>query len=502
MAQLSDSDLTRRLAFDNPWWATARVPDRFRAWPRRIYFDGFWKLFAESSVRRAVVLMGPRRVGKTVLLTQAVQRLIDEKVEPTRILYASMDTPTYMGTSLEKLLQLFLDRHGHDRFSQVFVIFDEVQYLADWEVHLKSLVDSYPDMRFAVSGSAASALKMQGRESGAGRFTDYHLPALGFAEYLRFSGAEPRLADAETGAVGDIAALNAAFAGYIAHGGFPEPVLEPEARVDIDRYLASDIIERVMLRDLPVLYGVGDVGELKQLMTWIAYNTGQEVSYEGLAASAGVAKNTLRKYLEFLEAAYLILRLQRVDQSARRFRRATHFKLYLANPSLRTAFFGPIKDDDPAMGRLAETAFFAQLAQTRYFSDAYYARWDGGEVDCVLLERGSQRPWEALEIKWSDRPAAKPRESLAGLVDFCRRNRLDRAVAATKSAAGRLSLDDVEIDLVPLSLWCYRLGRNLVLEGIEARHPRMGFADPAAPPFAGLLPPAWSTIAANALRVV
>src|SRR5215208_6257207 len=112
MAQLSDSDLKRRLVFDNPWWETARVPDRFRAWPRRMYFDGFWKLFAESAVRRAVVLMGPRRVGKTVLLTHAVQRLIDEKVEPARILYASMDTPTYMGTSLEKLLQLFLDLHG------------------------------------------------------------------------------------------------------------------------------------------------------------------------------------------------------------------------------------------------------------------------------------------------------------------------------------------------------------------------------------------------------
>ncbi len=502
MTALTDSDLKRRLAFDNPWWETARVPERFRAWPRRIYFDGFWRLFAESSVRRAVVLMGPRRVGKTVLLIQAVQKLIDEKIEPSRILYASMDTPTYMGASLEKLLNLFLEMHGHDRFSEVFAIFDEVQYLADWQVHLKSLVDSYPDMRFAVSGSAASALKMQGRESGAGRFTDYQLPALGFAEYLRFTGAEPRLADAETGAVRDIAALNAAFADYVAHGGFPELVLESEARRDVDRFLASDILERVMLRDLPVLYGVGDVAELKQLMTWIAYNTGLEVSYEGLAAAAGVAKNTLRKYLEFLEAAYLILRLPRVDQSARRFRRATHFKLYLANPSLRTAFFGPLRGDDPAMGRVAETAFFAQLAQTRYFSDAYYARWDGGEVDCVLLERGSQRAWEAVEIKWSDRPAAKPRETLAGLVSFCRANGLGRAVAATKSAAGRLSLDDVEIDLVPLSLWCYRLGRELVLEGIAERHPRMGFADPAAPPFAGLLPPAWSAIAANALRVV
>jgi hypothetical protein len=502
LTKVPESELVRRLAFDNPWWQTGSVPDRFRGWPRRLYFDGFWKLFVESPLRRAVLLMGPRRVGKTVLLTQAVQQLIDEKVPPTRILYASLDTPTYIGLSLERLLLLFMDMHGHDRASELFVVFDEVQYLPDWEVHLKSLVDSYPDMRFAASGSAAAALKMKGRESGAGRFTDYMLPPLGFTEYLRFVGAEEKLADPETGAVRDVEALNAAFLDYAAYGGFPEPVSESAARLDIDRFLAADIIERVVLRDLPTLYGVGDVKELKQLLTWVAYNTGLEVSYEKLAADAGVAKNTLRKYLDFLEAAFLVQRLERIDQSARRFRRATHFKLYLANPTLRTAFFGPIGADDPAMGRLAETALFAQLAQTRYFPDAYYARWDGGEVDCVLLARGTQKPWEALEIKWTDRAAAKPRESLGTLADFCRRNGLDRATATTRSAAGRLSLDDVEIDLVPLSLWCYRLGRKLVLEGIETRHPQLGFQDPAAPPFGGLLPPAWSSIAANALKVV
>jgi predicted AAA+ superfamily ATPase len=182
MSTFSDDDLKRRLAFDNPWWETGRVPDRFRAWPRRMYFDGFWRLFAESSVRRAIVLMGPRRVGKTVLLTQAVQRLIDEGTAPARIFFASLDTPTYMGVPLEKLLNLFLEMHGHDRFSEVFVIFDEVQYLAEWEVHLKSLVDSYPDMRFAVSGSAAGARKMGGPGKGAGPRTPKQRTGRGGAE--------------------------------------------------------------------------------------------------------------------------------------------------------------------------------------------------------------------------------------------------------------------------------------------------------------------------------
>jgi hypothetical protein len=496
-----EPELKRRLAFDNPWWEQGQVPQRFREWPRRSYFEGFWSLFRESSVRRATIVLGPRRVGKTVMLTQAVQALIDGGVDPKRVLYVSLDTPAYLGLWLDRLLRLFMEMHGHDRNSRLFVIFDEIQYLDDWAVHLKSMVDSYDEIRFAASGSAAAALKLKGRESGAGRFTDFVLPPLGFGEYLQFRGDEGRYFSAEGALVADIPTLNGAFRDYVAYGGFPEPARDAMVQVAIDRFLASDIVERVVLGDLPALYGIGDPTELKRLLTWVAFNTGAEISYEKLAMSAGVAKNTLRKYLEFLEAAFLVVRLPRIDQSARRFQRATFFKLYLANPTLRTALFGPIGDDDPAMGRLAETAFFAQLAQTRYAGDAYYARWDRGEVDCVLLDRGTLRAWEALEIKWSDRAAGNPGETLSSLVEFCKRNRLARAVVATKSAAARLTFGEIELELVPLALCCYRLGKRFVLEGMKRQHPHFGLAEPDAPPF-GMMAGPLSALAAEPVRVL
>ncbi len=495
MQYLPETELRNRLAFDNPWWRDGQVPSRFRDWPRRVYFGGFWNLFAESSVRRAVILMGPRRVGKTVMLTQALQALIERGVDPKRLLFVSLDTPAYLGVPPDRLLQSFMDMHGHGRDSELYVVLDEIQYFKDWEVHLKSLVDLFYHIRFAASGSAAAVLKMKGRESGAGRFTDYALPPLGFGEYLQFRGIERQYFAPNGDLTANIAALNDAFRDYIAFGGFPEPVHDARARIDIDRFLASDILERVVLGDLPELYGIGDGAELKRLLTWAAFNTGAEISYDKLAMEAGTAKNTLRKYLEFLEAAFLIVRLPRVDESAKRFRRVTHFKLYLANPTLRTALFGPIRDDDPAMGRLAETAFFAQLAQTRYFGDAYYARWDRGEVDCVLLERGSLRAWDALEIKWSDRPATHPGETLANLADFCKRNRLGRAIVATKTASARLTMDGVDLQLAPLALWCYRLSKQHVLEGIERRHPHFGLAEPDAPPFVAL---AWGPLSSLA----
>jgi len=260
MEQITDTEIRRRLAFDNPWWAGAGIDREYRAWPRRAYFKAFFDLVERRSPRRAVVLMGPRRVGKTVMINQAVQSLLDGGVAGTAILYVSLDTPLYTGLWMEKLLNLFMDERGHGPGAELFVFFDEVQYHPDWERHLKSLVDSFRNVKFTVSGSAAAALRLKCQESGAGRFTDYHLPPLSFSEFLDFR-VHGNWFEC------DVERLNTEFIDYINFGGFPEAVMDETARSDMSRYIANDIVDKVLLRDLPSLYGIADVQELKRLLT-------------------------------------------------------------------------------------------------------------------------------------------------------------------------------------------------------------------------------------------
>ena len=96
--------------------------------------------------------MGPRRVGKTVLVYQMIQSLLDSGISGTSVLYASLETPVYSKMPLEKILGMFQSRFVHKREAPLYVFFDEVQYLRDWEIHLKSLVDSYPACHFVVTG--------------------------------------------------------------------------------------------------------------------------------------------------------------------------------------------------------------------------------------------------------------------------------------------------------------------------------------------------------------
>src|SRR5207248_2404519 len=168
------------------WWAEPHVisPSFSRLRPRA-YLDLFFPLLTKTEVRRAILLLGPRRVGKTVLVHHAVQRLIAAGTDPRTICYVSIDHPIYNGCSLEDLLRHHSEASGVRYAEQpCYFFFDEIQYLKEWEVHLKSLVDTYPHLRFTASGSAAAALRMKSNESGAGRFTDFLLPPLTFHEYL------------------------------------------------------------------------------------------------------------------------------------------------------------------------------------------------------------------------------------------------------------------------------------------------------------------------------
>ena len=149
----------------------------------RLYLDIFYPLVVDTEIRRAIILMGPRRVGKTVMLYHTIQKLIADGVSPRNIIYISVETPIYNKILLEHLFNLAKQALGKaDSREQFFVFFDEIQYLKDWEINLKSLVDTYRNIKFIASGSAAAEPKKRSNESGAGRFTDFNLPPLTFYE--------------------------------------------------------------------------------------------------------------------------------------------------------------------------------------------------------------------------------------------------------------------------------------------------------------------------------
>lgn len=462
-----------RIRFENPWWVSGEVDPYYQSMPPRAYFEQFWAVAADTGAQRSVVLMGPRRVGKTVMLYHLVQKLLQEGVPSRRILFITIENPIYHQISLESLFHHGCEAAGaKDEWDGWYVIFDEIQYLADWDIHLKSLMESYRNSRFIVSGSAAAALQYKSKESGAGRFTDFRLPPLTFYEFITMQQLSHLLVPAQLPwgrnqvrffRAPDIRLLNRHFVDYINYGGFPEAIFSESVRNNPERFIRNDVIDKVLLRDLPGLYGISDVQELNALFTAIAFNTANEFSYETLSSQSGTPKSTIKKYLEYLEAAFLIKIVKRLDQAGKRFHRDNFFKIYLTNPSIRSALFSFMAPTDEAMGPMTETAIFAQWMHRLHFTP-WYARWKNGEVDMVSLSPRNLKPSWAIEIKWSDRYPGQPGE-LKSLLRFCHENDLDQALVTTISQEEVVSHEGVQLTFIPAATYAYTVGANTLLPG-------------------------------------
>lgn len=140
------------------------------------------------------------------------------------------------------------------------------------------------------------------------------------------------------------------------------------------------------------------------------------------------------------------------------FRRITSFKVYLTNPSLRTAIFSPIEFNDEEIGNIVETAILSQWMHRKNL-ELTYARWKDGEVDLVLIDNKSFKPIWGIAIKWSNRYFNKPKD-LSSLIKFCKANNFSKAITTTISELGIKELEELKITFIPASIYAYNLGDN------------------------------------------
>ena len=171
----------------------------------------------------------------------------------------------------------------------------------------------------------------------------------------------------------------------------------------------------------------------------------------------------LRQYISYLEAAFLIRKIHRTDDNAKRYQRETSFKIYLTNPSLRCALFQPIKVSDEEIGNMVETAVFAQWIP-RQGVDISFAHWrlsnkQQGEVDIVGIDSGRQKPQWAVEIKWSDRYAQHPSE-LESLLWYMPKNGLTDAIVTSETTTLTKKMQEVTLHFMPVACYAYTVASN------------------------------------------
>ncbi|MBI4566840.1 MAG: ATP-binding protein [Planctomycetes bacterium] len=437
----------------NPWWSGARS-QFLPAW-RRVQFREISSWSADPPGGRALLLTGARRVGKTTLLLQLIDSLLNQGTPSQNILYVSLDHPLLKLAGLEATLAVW--RELEPPLSGTEHLFlDEIQFAHDWQVWVKHQVDFQKHRRIAMTGSAIP-LAREKQESGVGRWLTISVPTVSFYEFQLIKGlahvavpknlslraffdlSPQRLAAFETAGQ----SWASPFVEYLLRGGFPENALAASVEV-AQKLLREDIIDKILKRDMTALFGVRRVIELERLFLYLCMHDGGLLHYPSLCSNLEMKRPTVINFMDLLEAAHLVHRLRPFGYGKEVLRGSE--KVYLADPAIAPSVMlkgRRMLEDGAALGAGVEAAFFKHAKSALSRLGATFSFWRGSqdrEVDFIAEMGGRVIPFE---VKY--RAGHTGAGDLKGLADFCSTRDVKRGYVITRS------IDDCGVLDLPLS---------------------------------------------------
>ncbi len=441
----------------NPWWDKGVVQDT-PPW-RRAAFAELRTWLRSPPAPRAVLLTGARQVGKTTLLLQAIESLLDDGVRPENILYATFDHPLLKLIGLEGLLKTWRELQP-PTVGPEFLLLDEIQYTRDWQTWLKHQVDFEKRRRIVVTGSAIP-LQTESLESGVGRWHTIKLPTLSFFEYLQIKKVElPRIptvsslveifswSQPDRIRTGEAARpLVAHFHEYLLRGGFPQTALVESIPV-AQKLLREDIVDKALKRDMTALFGVRRVLELEKTFLYLCLHDGGILDMPSLCSSLGVKKATANSFLDVLEAAHLIYKLPPYGYGKEILR--ARYKIYLADAAIAGSVLlrGKLLLEDRArLGAAVETAFFKHVFTRYYATSVGFSYWRGKqdyEVDIVAeIPSIAEAPGGIIPFEVKYAQSAVELEDLKGLQLLCEQKNVGSSGSRCKTSQSRRSGESV-----------------------------------------------------------
>jgi uncharacterized protein len=269
---------------------------------KRRYFS---KILEQLEKKEIITLIGPRRVGKTTLLKQIIQHLIQEKDVPTNhILLFSFDL--YQSSLLE-IINQYSQIQGVDyKKEKIYILLDEIQYLENWASQVKFLWDHQNNLHIILSGSSSSDL-LRGRESLAGREVILTIDPLSFDEYLDLTDQQTSI---------DLVR-------YRLYMEYMDRQL-PQLALDSgnSKKHITELVDKVINYDIARLYNISDTQIIYSIFKIICKSPGEIIKYEDLATMFEVNAQTIKIYFKYLEDALLIRKLYNYQTNARKSERS------------------------------------------------------------------------------------------------------------------------------------------------------------------------------------
>jgi uncharacterized protein len=319
----------------------------------------------------AIAITGPRQAGKTTLAKQLGTRL------PVQVIYIDLENPRDENKLNDPVL--FFENNADK-----CIILDEIQRRKDLFPVLRAMIDqNRRPARFILSGSASPEFIRDSSESLAGRIIYKELTPL---HLLELDAADEK--------------------NVLIRGGFPNSLLSGSDKMSLQ--WREGFIQTYVEKDLPLMGLPVTPVESRRILRMLAHLQGQLVNYASLAKSLGVSSPSIKKYLQFLEHAFLIELLEPfTGKTGKRITKSP--KVYLRDSGVLNYLLGIYTYNDllahPHAGAIWEGFVIQQIRSVLPFNTdrCFYRTQHGAEIDLVISLANQQRI--GVEIKFSSAPA-------------------------------------------------------------------------------------------------
>ena len=338
-----------------------------------------------SKKGKVFVLYGPRRVGKTELLKKLIP---------------SFKGKIYAGTGDNMELREILSSQKLSQFTTSFaqydlVYIDEAQRIPDIGQGLKLLIDQFPAIQIIVTGSSSFGLSTQIGEPLTGRhITRILYPISVYELYQQFGGIH----------------ILEQLENLLIYGSYPE-ILNTSNHKDKVEYL-STLRDAYLFKDILELENIRNSNKLGDLLRLLAFQLGHEVSLTELGNKLGIAKQSVERYLDLLEKAFIIKKVSGFSRNLRK-EVVKSSRYYFWDNGIRNALinnFNPLglRND---LGMLWENFLFNERLKSKHYkriysNDYFWRTYDQQEIDLIEERDGNLF---AYEFKYSPRKVKAPK---------------------------------------------------------------------------------------------
>ncbi len=409
----------------NPW-IKGQFPEELSGFSRNYLLEPYLQILEVK------VLEGARRVGKSTLLYQVIEKIL--KMGDT-VLYINFEDEVLKKHSLNEIVE------AYQMILPVKNLFiDEIQNCPDWISFIRKMHDRKEIPQIWISGSNSSFIKKEFATLLTGRNITIKVFPLSFEEYLQFKSIKdtklPVSSKTET-------LIKSHFIQYLELGAFPAVALRPV----LQKELLISYFEDFIYKDIASRYEV-NLSKIKELGIYLATNSAKAFSYRGCATALGMHPQTIMDYCSHFYEIFLFNELYKFDYSLKNQLRSDK-KIYIADVGLAVAISFRFSEDS---GRILETLVHNELKRRN--KEIYFHKQ---KYECDFLVKKELKISEAIQVtKTLHDPEVKKRE-FRGLLEAIEIHQLSEGLILTLDEEGIEEIQEkdmlLQIKIIPIWKW-------------------------------------------------